>query len=110
MQWSPNGEVIAAVAPTVAAPLECIFEFERRLLGPHSHLLFASLLEQYAKRPCASCRQFQRKNLEESVAIVDRPVSLVKETGAVQQVAKARALETVLRHSISVAEQPQALR
>lgn len=87
---------IASVAPTIAGSLERVFELERRLLGPHSHLLFASLLEQDAKRRRAGRRQFQRKDLEERVAIVNRPVSLVKETGTVQQVAEARAPEAVL--------------
>src|ERR1700688_1884935 len=86
---------IAPVAPPVAAPLERVLEIKRRLLRPHPHGLFASALEQDGKSRRPGRRQFARENLEQGMAIVDCPVSLVEEAGTIQEVAEARTFEAV---------------
>src|SRR5215472_10379865 len=74
---------VASVAPTIATPLKRVLEVKRRLFRPYPHRLLASPLEQDGKRRRAGRRQFERENLEQGVAIVDRPMSLVEEAGTV---------------------------
>ena len=87
---------IASVAPSVAESLERILEIERRLFRPDSHRLLAGLFEQDGKRRRADRRQFERQDLDQGVAVVNRPVGLVEVSGAVEEVAEARPFEAVL--------------
>jgi hypothetical protein len=72
------------------------FRTRERYGEANPHRLLAGLLEQCGKRRRADRRQFEREDFEQRVTIVDRPVSLVEEASAIQEVTQARPFETVL--------------
>jgi hypothetical protein len=90
---------VAAVAPSVAATLQDILQLERRLLGPHPHRFLSRLLQQNRKRRRARGWQFDGKDLDEGVTVVDGPVRVVKEAGTVQKVAKYSSTASIGRRS-----------
>lgn len=51
------GPTVTAVAPAVAALLQGILEFERRLLGPHAYRRLAGSLQQKGERRGARTRR-----------------------------------------------------
>src|SRR5262249_20303122 len=55
---------VAAVAPLVAAPLQDVLQFERRMLSPYPDGLLSGLLQQRRKRRHARRRQFEGKDLD----------------------------------------------
>jgi hypothetical protein len=56
-------------------------------------VFFSGLRQQDGKGWRARCRQFERENLQQATTIVDSPVRLVEEPGAVQKVAEARTFK-----------------
>jgi hypothetical protein len=86
---------VAAVTPTITAAFQGILEFERRPLRPDAQRFPSRRLKQDGESRRPRARQFKGEDLKERVAVVDRPMRLVEEAGAIQQVAELRTREAV---------------
>lgn len=84
---------VAAIRPLVAAALQRVLQFERRLLGPNP---YSRRLQQQRERGRARRRQFGREDLQKGTAVVRRPVCRLEVAGAAEQVAKLPARKAVL--------------
>jgi hypothetical protein len=59
----------------ITAPPQRVLEVEWRLLRPRPHRLLSGLLQQNGKCWLADHRQFERENLKQGMAIVDRSMT-----------------------------------